>query len=254
MNQAIQEAARTLGQQIMQSETYINMQRQEEAALADEALQSQYREYSLARQQLQELSLQDEPDPGEMEALRMEIERLAHELQQTDTMTALTNARNAFGALMARVNDELQLVLNPVGEDDEDGCQANASADKGRRPSDAIHNRAGAHPTDDRHHQRSQQHHRPLSEGVAVKVHEVISSLEIEKLVNQPAQPDGGRDGDITHITPVDDAHAEHVVFASSRTALGFDDIITPGLTHEKPHHDHRDHQHEHHAVHPFPA
>lgn len=122
MNQAIQKAARTLGQQIMQSETYINMQRQEEAALADEALQSQYREYSLARQQLQELSLQDEPDPGEMEALRMEIERLAHELQQTDTMTALTNARNAFGALMAQVNDELQLVLNPVGEDDEDGC------------------------------------------------------------------------------------------------------------------------------------
>jgi len=122
MNQAIQEAARTLGQQIMQSETYINMQRQEEAALADEALQSQYREYSLARQQLQELSLQDEPDPGEMEALRMEIERLAHELQQTDTMTALTNARNAFGALMAQVNDELQTVLNPASDDEEDGC------------------------------------------------------------------------------------------------------------------------------------
>lgn len=122
MNQAIQEAARHLGQLIMQDPAYTNMQAQEEAALADEALQGQYREYQLARQQLQELSLQDEPDPGEMEALRMEIERLGHDIQQTDTMSALSDARNAFGVLMAQVNDELQTVLNPASEDEEDGC------------------------------------------------------------------------------------------------------------------------------------
>ena len=34
----------------------------------------------------------------------------------------LSDARNAFGALMAQVNDELQTVLNPASEDEEDGC------------------------------------------------------------------------------------------------------------------------------------
>ena len=98
MNKAMQEAARMLGELILQSEEYANMQAQEEAALADESLQGQYREYALARQQLQELSLQDEPDSDEMDALRAEMERIGHELQQTDTMIALSDARNAFGA------------------------------------------------------------------------------------------------------------------------------------------------------------
>ena len=124
MNQEIVKATLALGELLMNSPEYEAMQQAEAAALNDEALQGEYREYAQMRTQLQELTMQDEPDQEQIITLQDDIERVQVQLQERDTMIALTDARSKFDELMNDVNGLLADILSPEDEDEEDlgGC------------------------------------------------------------------------------------------------------------------------------------
>lgn len=122
MNQEIQQAAWALAEEIAQSEEFLLMQQREDEALADEALQGQYREFLQLRQQLQEEASQKEPDKEKLGSLSADIERVQGLITGADSMVALNDAREAFSTLMERVNIEIQQVLHPDVEDEEGGC------------------------------------------------------------------------------------------------------------------------------------
>lgn len=124
MNQEIVKATLALGELLMNSPEYEAMQQAEAAALNDEALQGEYREYAQMRTQLQELTMQDEPDQEQIITLQDDIERVQVQLQERDTMIALTDTRSKFDELMNDVNGLLADILSPEDEDEEDlgGC------------------------------------------------------------------------------------------------------------------------------------
>ncbi len=119
MNDTILAAAQQLGVLLRESEEFTIMQEKEVDALLDNELQGQYREYALARQNLQETEMQPERDEEAIDKFRMEISRLESELSQGETLTALNAARAGFDRLMQEVNTVLEDVLNPKDEEDE---------------------------------------------------------------------------------------------------------------------------------------
>ena len=113
MNELIMEAARALAGLVADSDAYLLMQRREQEALDDDALQQEYREMMLLRQEAQELSMSDKPDAERLAQIAAELERIKGELQEADSMKKLTEAREGFSSLMGLVNMEIQKVLNP---------------------------------------------------------------------------------------------------------------------------------------------
>lgn len=129
MNQEILQAAQDLAELIKLSPEYNQMQEQEELALQDEALQEEYRGYTLLRQQLQELMAEDAPDQEQITRLSQQIDAQQESLQAMESMEKLNGARQAFSVLMERVNMIMQGVLSPESdEDDVPGCGAGGCA------------------------------------------------------------------------------------------------------------------------------
>ncbi|MHC1786680.1 MAG: YlbF family regulator [Christensenellales bacterium] len=126
MNDSIRQAAQELAALIALSPEYSAMQEQEEAALEDETLQEEYRGYLLARQEMQELMAQDQPDQEKIQALSGQIDTWQVKLQAMDSMSQLNDARGAFSDLMEEVNAVLQGVLAPQDEEDEEGTGCGA--------------------------------------------------------------------------------------------------------------------------------
>lgn len=120
MNDQIKEAARALAVLVADSEEYRLMQQREQEAMDDDALQQEYRAMMLLRQEAQELSMSEEPNTDRLAQIAAEIERVKGELQETDSMKKLTEARQGFSSMMGLVNMEIQRVLNP--EDELSGC------------------------------------------------------------------------------------------------------------------------------------
>lgn len=119
MNQEILQAAQDLAELIKLSPEYNQMQEQEELALQDEALQEEYRGYTLLRQQLQELMAEDAPDQEQITRLSQEIDAQQESLQAMESMEKLNGARQAFSVLMERVNMIMQGVLSPESDEDD---------------------------------------------------------------------------------------------------------------------------------------
>lgn len=124
MNDAILQAAQNLGNLLRESEEFTAMQQKEVDALLDNDLQGLYREYALARQNLQEAQMQTPPDDTAVDSLRGEVSRLEGELGEDRTLQALTASRNEFERLMQQVNGVLESILNPHDEEEEafGGC------------------------------------------------------------------------------------------------------------------------------------
>ncbi len=124
MNDAILQAAQNLGNLLRESEEFTAMQQKEVDALLDNDLQGLYREYALARQNLQEAQMQPQPDETAVDSLRSEVSRLEGELGEDRTLQALTASRNGFERLMQQVNGVLESILNPHDEEEEafGGC------------------------------------------------------------------------------------------------------------------------------------
>lgn len=128
MNEQIRQAAQTLAQLIAQSAQYTLMQEREQEALSDDALQAEYREYVLLRQQLQEVTQEEDAPADTMVELDKQIREMEAKLQNMDNMSQLNDAREAFSSLMDEVNMELQSVLAPQEEMQGSSCGSGGCA------------------------------------------------------------------------------------------------------------------------------
>lgn len=128
MNEQIRQAAQNLAQLIAQSAQYTLMQEREQEALKDDALQAEYREYVLLRQQMQEMTQEEDTAADTMVGLDARIKEMEAKLQNMDNMSQLNDAREAFSSLMDEVNMELQVILAPEDDAQESSCASGGCA------------------------------------------------------------------------------------------------------------------------------
>ena len=129
MSQAVIEKAKELAGVIAQSPEYITMRATEDAAGQEVALTALFAQYDEIHRQVEEVTLQANPDFDKMGALTRELEDVQEKIKAQPMYQALQSARKAFSAMMAQVNAELSAVLNPGGS--QGGCSGNCSSCSG---------------------------------------------------------------------------------------------------------------------------
>ena len=124
MTQSVIEKAQELALLIAQSPEFISMRAAEDAAAQDEAIAEAFGRYNDLHQEMERLSMQQEPDFDRMGALSKEMEEVQKEIQALPLAQAMQNARQGFTDLMQAVNMELSKVLAPQSScgDDCGGC------------------------------------------------------------------------------------------------------------------------------------
>lgn len=113
MNQAIIEKSQELAHLISQSPEFISMRAAEDAASQDEAMAELFGRYNELHQQIEQLSMAENPDFDQMGALSREMETVQAQLQAMPLAKAMQQARQGFSAMMQAVNAELSKVLAP---------------------------------------------------------------------------------------------------------------------------------------------
>ena len=129
MSQQVIEKAKELAGVIAQSPEYITMRATEDAAGQEEALQALFKQYDSIHRDIEEITLQKEPDFDKMDALARELETVQQQIKAQPMYQALQSARKSFSAMMAQVNGELSSVLNPGGGNG--GCGGNCAGCSG---------------------------------------------------------------------------------------------------------------------------
>jgi cell fate (sporulation/competence/biofilm development) regulator YlbF (YheA/YmcA/DUF963 family) len=126
MNENIFAKARELGELIKESDAFTGMRRAEELANANAELVAFSGEYEQLRNQMQEMTVMDEPDYDEIGAVSKQMDELQAKMMRNDDMKELQTSRNEFTQLMNLVNRELQGVLSPETLDE--GCSGSCSS------------------------------------------------------------------------------------------------------------------------------
>lgn len=122
------QKARELGDLIAQSEAFLVMQEKEAQAANDKVLEDFFNLYSEKRKELEELTMNAEPDYERIGELSHEVERIQLDLNKLPKMQELQKARESFSQMMDRVNRILQYAL--VGEEapEESACSGSCSS------------------------------------------------------------------------------------------------------------------------------
>ncbi len=126
MSQQVIEKAKELAGVIAQSPEYIAMRATEDAAGQEEQLQQLFQRYDGIHRDIEEITLQKQPDFDKMDALARELEEVQQQIKAQPMYQALQAARKQFSDMMAKVNQELSSVLNPGGS--QGGCSGNCAA------------------------------------------------------------------------------------------------------------------------------
>ena len=129
MSQSVIEKAKELAGVIAQSPEYITMRATEDAAGQEKALVALFAQYDEIHRQVEEVTLQANPDFDKMGALTRELEEIQEQIKAQPMYQALQGARKAFSAMMAQVNATLSAVLNPGGSNG--GCGGNCAGCSG---------------------------------------------------------------------------------------------------------------------------
>ena len=129
MSQTVIDKAKELAGIIAQSPEYIAMRATEDAAGQDEALIALFQQYDSIHRDIEEITLQKEPNFDKMDALTRELEEIHQQIKAQPLYQALQSARKQFSGMMAQVNGELSSVLNPNGGGG--ACSGNCSACNG---------------------------------------------------------------------------------------------------------------------------
>lgn len=118
---------RELGQALAESEAYKNMKECEERAMGNKEAAETMGRYLEIRSTLQEMLSKPDPDSVAMKALSDEMDELHSKLQSIDDIVKLTQAREAFNALIAQVNQVLQFIVTGKLDEPEGGCTGSCS-------------------------------------------------------------------------------------------------------------------------------
>ena len=130
MNDTVLTKAQELARALSQSPEYITMRATEDAAGQDEALTALSAQYDEIHRQIEEITLQKDPDFEQMDALTRELEDVQQRIKAHPLYQALQAARKGFSAMIAQVNAQLSSVLNPNGAAS-GGCGGNCAGCSG---------------------------------------------------------------------------------------------------------------------------
>ncbi len=124
MNKEVISKAQELGHLILNSEEYTVMRDTETEATKDEALVNAFAAHQEKRAQIEEASMEKEPDFEKIGALSRELEEIQQNLSALPMAQKLQQARKGFTDMMNAVNKQLQLILQPeeVEEGSCNGC------------------------------------------------------------------------------------------------------------------------------------
>ena len=125
----VQECARALGEAIIASDEYKNMQIAESAAMNDPAATEAMSRFMELRSMLNTAMSMPEPDAAQIAKYGQEIDELQQTLNNMPSIDAMTSSRQAFSAMMNQVNKILEFMI--TGEVEQGGCSGNCGGCSG---------------------------------------------------------------------------------------------------------------------------
>ena len=126
MMSKVTDCARALGEAIVESEEYKNMQLNENAAMSDPQVAEKMSRYLEIKEALGALMCQPEPDPEVMARYGQEMDEIQQELNAMPVVDAMTTSRQQFSELMNTVNRVLEFII-PGEVAQSGGCSGNCS-------------------------------------------------------------------------------------------------------------------------------
>ncbi|HIS95452.1 MAG TPA: YlbF family regulator [Candidatus Ventricola gallistercoris] len=123
----VTECAKALGEAIVASEEYKNMQITEKAAMSDPAVAEAMGRYLELKNRIDSVMSQADADPEEISRYGREMDELQQQLNAMPAVDAMTTSRQKFSELMNQVNRVLEFII--TGEvAQEGGCTGNCGS------------------------------------------------------------------------------------------------------------------------------
>lgn len=123
----VTECAKALGEAIVASEEYKNMQITEKAAMSDPAVAEAMGRYLELKNRIDSVMSQADADPEEISHYGREMDELQQQLNAMPAVDAMTTSRQKFSELMNQVNRVLEFII--TGEvAQEGGCTGNCGS------------------------------------------------------------------------------------------------------------------------------
>ena len=123
----VTECAKALGEAIVASEEYKNMQITEKAAMSDPAVAEAMGGYLELKNRIDSVMSQADADPEEISRYGREMDELQQQLNAMPAVDAMTTSRQKFSELMNQVNRVLEFII--TGEvAQEGGCTGNCGS------------------------------------------------------------------------------------------------------------------------------
>jgi len=126
----VTDCARALGEAIIESEEYKNMQVTESAAMCDPAVAEAMARYMELKNKLGDVMSSPDADVETISSLGREMDEIQQTLSAMPAVDAMTSARQQFSELMNQVNRVLEYII--TGElPQQGGCSGNCSGCSG---------------------------------------------------------------------------------------------------------------------------
>ena len=126
----VTDCARALGEAIVASEEYKNMQITESAAMSDPAVADAMARYMEVKNTLGEVMCQPDADANLISQYGQEMDEIQQQLTAMPAVDAMTTARQKFSEMMNQVNSVLEYII--TGElPQQGGCSGNCSGCSG---------------------------------------------------------------------------------------------------------------------------
>lgn len=126
----VTECARALGEAIVASDEYKNMQVAEDAAMRDPQVAAAMARYLELKEALSGVMCQSEPDPDTIARYSQEMDEVQQQMNAMPAVDAMTTSRQQFSEMMNQVNHVLEFII--TGElPQSGGCSGNCSGCSG---------------------------------------------------------------------------------------------------------------------------
>lgn len=123
----VTDCARALGEAIVDSDEYKNMQITEKAAMSDPAVAEAMGRFLELKEALGNVMHQEEPDPDLIASYGQEMDEVQQRMNAMPAVDAMTASRQRFSEMMNQVNRILEFIV--TGEvEQRGGCSGNCGS------------------------------------------------------------------------------------------------------------------------------
>ena len=127
----VTDCARALGEAIVASEEYKNMQSTEQAAMSDPKVAELMARYLELKNALGEAMCQPDADAEMISRYGQEMDEVQQTLTAIPAVDAMTSSRQQFSELMNQVNRVLEFIITGELPQSSGGCSGNCSGCSG---------------------------------------------------------------------------------------------------------------------------